>query len=384
MVAASFHPRDLKSVSDLRVLPILGRKDLQAQGQSRASTAPPFGSITKTTTGSTGEPLSITYDRGSEDWRQATRLRGYGWAGWHTGASTLHYWGVGRPLTDRFKAAKIALDRRLKRERYVDCGRRGDEDLAAVVETIRRHPPEVVIGFAQALVDLARHVVERGARDWPDLRVITAAEALFPADRALLVAAFGPRVFESYGSREVMLIAGECEAHGGMHVSMENLLIEVVVRDGSTERAAQPGETGELVVTDLHNYGMPFVRYALGDYATLADRKPCSCGRTLPRLASVDGRVTESFRASNGARVNGLLLGSIGLACGEKIRAFQIVQHRDMAVTFRIVPNGFDPAEEAMLVRDARKYVGDLPIRVERVADIPLPASGKRKIVVVE
>ena len=107
---------------------------------------------------------------------------------------------------------------------------------------------------------LARHVVEHKSRTWSDIPVICAAERLFPSDRAVLVEAFGPGVFETYGSRETMLIAAECEAHEGMHVPMENIVVEVVVRDGDRERPAQPGELGEVAVTDLHNLGAPFIR----------------------------------------------------------------------------------------------------------------------------
>ncbi|MGZ3452566.1 MAG: phenylacetate--CoA ligase family protein [Polyangiales bacterium] len=384
MQSVGLHPSDVKSVADLRALPILGRAQVRAQGDARASTAPPFCTIRKTTSGSTGEPLLIAYDRGSEDWRQATKLRGYAWAGATLGARTLHYWGAGRKPASRLQRAKIAVDRGLKRERYVDCGRRSDEDLASVVELLRRDPPEVVIAFSQAIGDLSRYVVSRGVRDWRDIHVICAAERLIPADREAVVQAFGPHVFETYGTREVMLIGAECEAHAGMHTSMENLLVEVIVRDPSGDRPALPGETGEVVVTDLHNYGMPFVRYALGDMATMHEGKPCVCGRALPRIASVDGRVTETLHDANGARVNGLLFSSLVLALGEKLRAFQVVQHRDRAITIRVVPNGMDANDETLLIRDVAKYVGELPIRVERMAELPLDRSGKRRLVVVE
>ncbi len=385
MVSLGFHPNDVKSLEDLTAVPITTRAELRAQGEAHLSTAPPFPTIRKSTSGSTGEPLLIRYDRGSEDWRQATKLRGYAWAGARIGASTLHYWGVGRANPSRFARAKITLDRALKRERYVDCGRRGEADLDAVIALLRRSPPEVIVSFSQAVADLARHVVARGARDWPDIRVLCAAERLFPEDRAAIVRAFGPHVFETYGSREVMLIAAECEAHAGMHLSMENLLVEIIVRgEPSGDRPARPGETGDVIVTDLHNYGMPFIRYATGDMATLGEDTRCACGRTLPRIASVDGRSTETFRDARGGRVNGLLMSSLVLALGDRVRAFQLVQHRDAAITIRLVMPSLPPNDEALLVRDVRRYVGELPIRVECVAEIPLSPSGKRPLVVIE
>jgi phenylacetate-CoA ligase len=117
-------------------------------------------------------------------------------------------------------------------------------------------------------------------RTWSsDITVICGAEPLVPKDRAAIEAAFGP-AFETYGSRETMLIGAECAAHAGMHLSDENLVVEIA-------HAGQPvadGVAGEVVVTDLHNYAMPFIRYQNGDAATIL-RGRCICGRGLRRIA---------------------------------------------------------------------------------------------------
>src|SRR3954452_20278023 len=122
-----------------------------------------------------------------------------------------------------------------------------------VVSAIRRDRPEVLVCYSQAIADLARHVVGRKLRDWDTIPVICGAERLYPADRVVVEEAFGPAVFETYGCREVMLMATECPSHAGLHTSMETLVVEVVVRDGEgaagTSRPARPGELGEVVVT---------------------------------------------------------------------------------------------------------------------------------------
>jgi phenylacetate-CoA ligase len=113
----------------------------------------------------------------------------------------------------------------------------------------------VLVCYSQAVADLARHVVARNLRDWDTIPVICGAERLYPADRAVVEQAFGPAVFETYGCREVMLVATECDAHAGLHMSMETLVVEVVVREAhnGTARPAMPGELGEVVITDLTN-----------------------------------------------------------------------------------------------------------------------------------
>lgn len=380
---AGMRPAHVRTFADLRRLPILERADVRAAGETRASVAEPLPAIHKTTTGSSGEPLAIAYDRGSESWRQATKLRGYGWAGHRVGTETVHYWGR-TPLPSGLRGAKIKIDRVLRQERWLDCSSRSDVDLEAVARELRRAPPRVLLCFAQAGADLARFVLARRARRWPDINVICAAERLLPSDRAAIVEAFGPNVFETYGSREVMLMAAECEAHDGLHVSMENLIVEIVVRENGTERPAEDGETGEIVVTDLHNYGMPFLRYATGDLAVSRGRSRCQCGRSLVRIGRIEGRVTETLVAGDGGRVSGLLFVVAMVARGQALQAYQVVQHRDRSVTIRVLCDHLSKETEAQLRTLIAPYLRGLPLTFVRVDALPLDPSGKRRQVVVE
>jgi phenylacetate-CoA ligase len=380
--AAGLRPEDVRSLDDYRRLAVVDRPELREAGDARVSTRPPLPSITKNTSGSTGQPLIVRYDAGSEHWRQATKYRGYAWAGDRVGVRTLHYWGTG-PAATGFKGAKITVDRALRRERWMNCNRRGPTELAEVVETIRRERPAVMIAFAQGAADLARFVNERGLR-CPELSVICAAERLLPQDREAIVQAFGPRVFETYGSREVMLIAAECDAHDGMHLSMENILVEIIVRDGAGERAAKEGETGEVVLTDLNNYGMPFLRYASGDHAVMRGRAPCACGRGLARIGPVEGRVTETLTDGEGGRVSGLLVAVAVVYGGTGVKAFQLVQHRNLSITVRLVADELTPESEAKLRAIMAPHLRGLPLRFERVAELPLAPSGKRQLVIIE
>ena len=134
---------------------------------------------------------------------------------------------------------------------------RSDERLeAASCRLSASCSPKVIVCYAQAGAALARYVIEHGQRDWDvDPGHLRGRAAVCPPTARCSSEAFGPAVFETYGSREVMLIAAECEAHDGMHLSMENLIVELVVRETAARRAGTPGELGEVVVTDLHNYG---------------------------------------------------------------------------------------------------------------------------------
>jgi phenylacetate-coenzyme A ligase PaaK-like adenylate-forming protein len=188
-------------------------------------------------------------------------------------------------------------------------------------------------------------------------------------------------VYDTYGSRETMLIAAECAFHRGLHLAEENLVVEIV-RDG---RQASPGESGMVVVTDLHNYGMPFIRYANGDSATVGPSEPCACGRGLRRLERVDGRCTETLRDLQGAPVPGMLFISLLNTHEAEIRRFQAVQRSSGAVELRIVPGRhWSPERFAPTERRLADYFQGLPFRVVLVDEIPPDRSGKRHPVVVE
>src|SRR5262245_62070762 len=213
-------PDDIQSLDELERLPLLDRDTVRLTLDTRTATSPPRWVIQKSTSGTTGQPVVVKYNAESRHWRDATRWRGYGWAGYRIGMRALHYWGFAPPNDSWFKRQKIAIDHLLKRDFYVDCTPRHDAALLDAVHQLRRIDPQVMVAYSAGAAALGRFVLERGLRDWESFPVLLGAERLWPQDREVIEAAFGP-AFETYGCREVMLISSECEAHDGMHVSME-------------------------------------------------------------------------------------------------------------------------------------------------------------------
>lgn len=384
---AGIDPDSIKSVADVMRLPLLERATAQATVDERTASWPP-PEFKKTTSGSTGQPLEVRYSAESRHWRDATRWRGFGWGGYRMGDKAMHLWGLPAVEPSRFQQIKTTVDRKLRRDVYVSCMVRSPEVLRGMVDTIRREKPQVMMGYAQALADLARYINREGLRDWGTIPVIYGAERLWAHDRADLAEAFGPAVFETYGCREFMLMGGECEAHDGLHESVENLIVEILIRepDGSV-RTAQPGEQGEVAITDLHNLSCPFIRYLTGDLAVARAASPCACGRTLPRFGPVEGRITDTMRDGQGNPVEGILFNILFLNMSKHTRQFQVVQRPDRRLTLRVVPTSpghLAPEAEALIREFVGKHVRGVPLEIEVVPEIPLTRAGKLRRVVVE
>jgi phenylacetate-CoA ligase len=378
-----FDARDVTRREDLASLPLLTKDIIRERYHDLVSPAHRGRNLKKGTSGSTGTPLKFEYCPESYAWREATKIRGYRWGGYNMGSPTFHYWAQVYATPQGAAGLKLRLDRALKRETFVDSMRNDERSMREAVELFRRAAPSCMIVYTQSCAMWARFILDQGLRDWPDVPVLCGAEAVLPQDRAVLARAFGPEIFETYGSRETMLLASECRAHDGMHLSEENLVVEVVDASG---RPLGAGGTGDVVVTDLHNFGMPFIRYANGDVATMHDDAPCSCGRGLRRLRRVDGRRADTLLDFEGRPIPGIVFHVLFSDSRKEIVAqFRVVQHTDRSITFHVV-RGQDWEQGAFdaVVARIRGYLRGLPMEIAFADAIRPTASGKHKTIMVE
>jgi phenylacetate-coenzyme A ligase PaaK-like adenylate-forming protein len=161
------------------------------------------------------------------------------------------------------------------------------------------------------------------------------AETVLPRHREIVAERFGAMIAGIYSCQEVGVLATECAQEPCYHVVAENALVEILSPDGFPVR---PGETGQVVITGLYNFAMPFIRYAIGDVAT-AGPDFCACGRSLPVIARVDGRTRHAFIFRDGSRVWPRLW-TLQVENFVSCREFQLVQLDRERIEFRYVPDG--------------------------------------------
>jgi phenylacetate-CoA ligase len=212
---------------------------------------------------------------------------------------------------------------------FLDVGTNVERQL----DWLRRNSPAFLTTYPSNALALAEHVL---ATDDPSVvfsHVFTIGGNLTEDMRARIADAFGCRVVNLYGCQEMGLIATECPEGHGLHVCAESVLLEILREDDTPVPA---GETGRVVLTSLHNYAMPLIRYAVGDYAALHDG-PCPCGRALPLLTKIYGRSANQFVFPDGSRrMLGISLDEIRRCLG--FESLQIVQHATDEIEVRYIP----------------------------------------------
>lgn len=372
-------PRQLDAAADFGRWPIIDRDTIREHRIGMRATHPSLPLISKSTGGSSGVPLQFDLDHDSHDRRAAAWHRGYGWAGAEPGAKQLSLWGV--PLGDRPVRARVKdyLHNALYRRRVISCFDTAGGLAARFAAEVEAYRPDVIVAYTNPLYEVARRLNEAGSEvRFHAGAIVVGAEKLHSFQRDQIERAFHAPVFETYGSREFMLIGAECDRHAGLHLSTENLLVEVLDDDGLP---AREGTEGNVVITDLYNYGMPFVRYANGDRA-VAGFGTCDCGRGLPLLKKVVGRRLDMLLASDGRIIPGEFFPHL-VKDFPAIRRFQVVQEEAGLVRFAMEAKGLSEPDRLTLERLVRGALGPgVRVDFEAVKQIPLTASGKLNVVV--
>jgi len=375
---AGLHPDAVRSLGDLAQYPVLTKADIRAHGDQLRSDAFRDATVhSKTTSGSTGVPLTVLWNEESKAWKQACTLRSDQWSGWELGSRVARLWGHGTAERGGWKARlrRFFVDR----ESYLNTLGIDRPRLRAFADHLRRRPPGLLFGHAHSLYLFGAFVRKHCPGTIRPDGVISAAMTLHDWQRAVIEEAFGRPVTNRYGCEEVSLIACECEEHRGLHLNADSVYCEVVPDD----RLSAGPKAGRLLVTDLTNRAMPLIRYQVGDVVIPSERT-CACGRGLPLIEQVVGREADYVLTPAGALISGISLTDHFATEIRGAAQVQIVQEKLTFLRLRMVPGeGFGPDSHQQIEALVRSTFGpQMRYEVELVDVIPPESSGKYRFCV--
>lgn len=322
---AKIGPDDIRTVGDLRKIPLTTREELQK--------LPPEFTLARnveiekckktTTSGTTGTPLNLILDRGAVEYGDGLWLRMYernGLRSWDKMAVIRHP----NYFLKEYWFQRVGMMQR----RYISA-------LATTEEQIRileGYRPDAIKGYSSALGEIARFLKNGSERIKPRI-IFTGGEFLSGISRNSIRSVFDTEPLDTYGTSEFSLVAWECREHSGYHVNADSVVMELLTGDG--EEAAA-GERGAVVCTGLHNYAMPLIRYKNDDLASRLDGE-CSCGVRLPLIKGLEGRESDLLMTLDGRLISPWRFYPFPFDSYMGIAQFTITQERRDRILFRLV-----------------------------------------------
>lgn len=377
---AGILPKDVKSPEDFSRIPILTKDEIKAHGTELVSDEAKKRHMADSSTGgSTGVPLRIFHDRRFPF--QPLLWRMLGW------------WGV----TPEMDAVYVLRSRRkTQAERWanaavwwptrraiLDASLMRTEDLQRFAKTMTRIRPQLIQGYAGSVYQLALFLEENSVAIHPPKAVWVTSSPVLGPQRRKMEEVFQAPVYDQYGCGEVFALAAECRARKGLHVFHDARHVEFVGQDGNQ---LSPGDYGRVLITDLENRVFPIIRYENGDVGRLLQHE-CSCGRSLPLIDSIRGRITDCLTLPDGSKISGDYLTTIFDEFPDSVEAFQVRQDARYRVWVRYVPSrrGRGTAEAVGIVRAKLERVcgQQVGVFVERV-DAIWHDQGKLRFVISE
>lgn len=380
--AAGFAPDALRSEADWLALPIVTKSDVQANAERMTSTRAPKG-LKAATSGSSGTPVAVYRSHRSWAHAHANVFRGWHWHGVDCGDPYAYLWGV--PLSEEDRRTASRKDAFFNRDRLSAFTLDGSLARDAHVRWSRRRQ-RFAFGYPSALTKLADELADARldgrALGWKC--VITTAECLRDVQRDRIAEVFGAPVVDSYGCAEAGVVGFE-DANGAMRVPVESVRVDYLRNEDGA---------WELLLTDLHNFSQPVIRYRVGDLVEPAG-DPTSHGywplpshdtrlthhSGLPLLGRVWGRAGDTLELPDGRRMNANQPSYVFKVHGKKghVREYQFVQFPAGRIELRIVPGpAWNEDVRAQIVREVREVLG-LDVEIRTLDRIERRGRGKHR-----
>lgn len=375
-----FNPCDMNDWSDFSKIPILTKKDIQQNLDKILSINAVEARLIKDATGgSTGEPLVFYYDRVTKEWFEACDVLVKEWWGIKPWEKKAFLWGADRDIPEM--AAKERLKLKLQRSVFLNSFDMDDVKMRKYAKFYEKWKPGYMQGYASSLYLFAQYLKKNNISVSKAKAVRSSAETLYQYQRDLIQEVLGHNVYNFYGSREIPNIAAECPAHQGLHIFSPIRYAEILGSDGEM---LNPGEEGKIVVTDLVNYSMPFIRYEIGDIGIMAHNE-CACGRSFPLLKEVTGRESDFIQTKDGKYIHGEFFTHLFYGV-ERVVKFQVHQKDLRSLLIHIVKDGpIEPIILDNILKKIKTKMGkDVNVIIRFVDTIPATRTGKHRFTISE
>jgi phenylacetate-CoA ligase len=366
-----YAPLALRSLEDLRSLPILAREIVRRNPELFSSeSVPPRRRIHAGTTGTTGANLTVAYSEETLAHNWAFLLRQWAWADVAPRSPRVTFFGARVVPVHRGEPPYWTFNMP-ERQLLMSIFHLSEKTAPAYLDCLRRHRGKVLEGFPSVLSILADFVARHG-ETLPMRAIFTSGEPLYPDARAKIERAFQSRVHDSYGMTELCGLIQECEA-GHMHLAPEYGYLEIL---NEADEPVAPGEDGHFVWTGFLNRAMPLIRYRVGDRGRWQSSAPCACGRAFPRVVPTITRESDSLHAPDGRIFSPRALNQL-LKQTTALRFCQFVHDRRDRIVVRAVASSPRANEEVMSVRaHLQSLLGPLASVTAELCDAPISRRG--------
>ncbi len=374
-------PEDIRNFEDFKHIPILTKdiikknfEDLIAANVSKNDLIP------NSTGGSTGEPLSFYYDINYKLWADAARRRGwYNIADCVYGDTCAVIWGAMHEIKEDFSWFERGRDLFKTGEIWLNAFNLSKGRKRKFLKLCNIVKPKLLRGYTTAIKDFARFIEENNLI-FPKLKgVILCAETVNDDLQKYIEKIFDAPSYNTYGGRELSLIAMQCNCKNGLHEISENNYVEY-------ERIKLQGyeDAGNLIITNLNNYSMPFIRYRIGDIGVPATKQKCECGRGLPLISKIIGRTTEVFSFNDGSKIAGEMF--IHLMKDFPLNEYQFVQKSEKEISLKHKrEDKVDVALKKKIKETYAKYLpDDVALSFQEVENFEKTITGKFKFVMTD
>lgn len=373
-------PEDIRRINDLEKIPIL-TKDIVKQHweELKPINLSSMTYHTHATGGTTGTPVKFRLPKNDRFLGGALLYRGWGYGGFDLGDKMVFLAGTSLNVgTKPVLATKIdELARNIKKLSSFDMG---EPEMVEYAKVINSYKPRFIRGYASAIYFFAKWLGEQKILASTPKAVFTTAEKLFPHMRKTIGDVFDCEVYDTYGLNDGGISAYECEEHNGLHIDTERSIMEVVDNDDHQLTSG----VGQILATSLHNYAMPFIRYACGDEGVIVESE-CECKRGYQLLREIMGRSTDILYSPDGKNIHGWFFLYIFWEYGTGIREYQVVQKTLQKILVKIIPE--DSFDENVLdkIRDVvNTRSPGWEIEFKYVDKIEKTSAGKNKFIINE